>query len=104
MDKREAEIIANRYIAIVTKKYPVKKAWLFGSYAKGNNHQDSDIDIAILVKEEYDMIDLQIDLMKMRRQVDLRIEPHPFTEKYLDSSSLFKNEIEKHGVEMKKIS
>ncbi len=101
MDKREAESIANKYIAIVTKKYPVKKAWLFGSYAKGNNHAESDIDIAILVKDDYDMIDLQIDLMKMRRQIDLRIEPHPFTEDNLNSSSLFKNEIEKHGIEMK---
>ncbi len=101
MDKREAETIANKYIAIVTKKYNVKKAWLFGSYAKGNNHADSDIDIAILVKDDCDIIDLQIDLMKMRRQIDLRIEPHPFTEEYLQSSSLYKNEIEKYGIEMK---
>lgn len=100
MDKREAQNIANKYIAIVSKKYPVKKAWLFGSYAKGNNHEDSDIDIAILVKNYYDLIDLQIDLMKMRRQIDLRIEPHPFTEERLNSSSLFKDEIEKHGIEI----
>lgn len=100
MDKREAQLIANKYLAIVSKKYPVKKAWLFGSYAKGNNHQDSDIDIAILLKNDYDMIDLQIDLMKMRRLVDLRIEPHPFTEQYTGSSSLFINEIEKYGIEM----
>ena len=101
MDKREAEDIAKKYIEVVTQKYPVAKAWLFGSYAKGNHNDDSDIDIAILLKDEYDIIDLQIELMKMRRQIDLRIEPHPFTEEYVDDSSLFKNEIEKNGIEMK---
>lgn len=101
MDKREAESIANKYLDIVSKKYPVKKAWLFGSYAKGKSHKDSDIDIAILVKGEYDIIDLQIDLMNIRCQIDLRIEPHPFTEEYLFGSSLFKNEIEKYGIEIK---
>ncbi len=100
MDKREAENIANLYLAVVAKKYPFKKAWLFGSYARGNNHPDSDIDIAILINEDYDMIDLQIDLMKMRREVDLRIEPHPFTEESLINSSLF-NEVEKHGIVMR---
>lgn len=99
MDKREAESIANKYIDIVSKKYPVKKAWLFGSYAKSNNRKDSDIDIAILVKGSYDIIDLQIDLMKMKRLIDLRIEPHPFTEEHLKDSILI-NEIEKNGIEM----
>ncbi len=100
MDKREAENITNKYIAIVSKKQPVKKVWLFGSYAKGTYHVDSDIDIAILINGDYDIMDLQIDLMQLRRQVDYRIEPHPFTEEYLNSSTLFKNEIEKHGIEM----
>jgi uncharacterized protein len=101
MDKREAESIANKFIAVVSKKYPVKKAWLFGSYARGTNRVDSDIDIAILVKNNYEIIDLQIDLMKMRRQIDMRIEPHPFTEEYFNESYLLKSEIEKYGIEMK---
>ncbi|MEO6636905.1 MAG: nucleotidyltransferase domain-containing protein [Ginsengibacter sp.] len=100
MDKSEAENIAKKYIEVVTKKYPVAKAWLFGSYAKGSQNDDSDIDIAILLEHEYDIIDLQIELMKMRREIDLRIEPHPFTEEYIYGSSLFKNEIEKNGIEM----
>jgi len=36
----------------------------------------------------------------MRRQIDLRIEPHPFTEEHLRDSILI-NEIEKNGIEMK---
>jgi len=54
MDKREAENIANKFIAVVSKKYPVKKAWLFGSYANGSNRLDSDIDITILVNGSYE--------------------------------------------------
>lgn len=100
MDKREAQSIANKYVEMVAKKYPVKKAWLFGSYAKGTNHPDSDIDIAILMIDEYDIIDLQIDLMNMRTEIDWRIEPHPYTEELLSNSSLYKNEIIKYGIEM----
>ncbi len=104
MDKGEAKKLANKYITLVSNKYPVIKAWLFGSYAKGSNRLDSDIDIAILINGEYDMIDLRIDLMKLRREIDLRIEPHPFTEEYLSSSYLFKNEIETNGIEMNNFS
>ena len=100
MDKSEATNIANRYVNLVAKKYPVQKAWLFGSYAKGSHHADSDIDVALLMQHNYDMIDLQIDLMKIRREVDLRIEPHPFTEQNAGNSSLFQNEINKYGIEM----
>jgi len=55
------------------------KVFLYGSYAQGNYKKDSDIDLAI-VSDDFsgDVIDDQLLLMKLRRQVDLRIEPHPF--------------------------
>lgn len=55
------------------------RVYLYGSYAKGNYKKDSDIDLAI-VSDDFsgDVIDDQLLLMKLRRKVDLRIEPHPF--------------------------
>ena len=69
------------YIHSIRHKYNIKQALLFGSFAKGNYHEDSDIDIAIVIKNVSDIIDTQIELMKLRRKIDLRIEPHPFKER-----------------------
>lgn len=34
-------------ISIVAKEYPIKRIDLFGSYASGNNHQNSDVDLLV---------------------------------------------------------
>jgi predicted nucleotidyltransferase len=78
MDKESALRIAHQYVDNLSNKYEVLQAFVFGSFAKGTNHEDSDIDIAIVIKNASDIIDTQIDMMKLRRKVDLRIEPHPF--------------------------
>ena len=79
MDKNEAIKIAKKYVDSISKKYPIENAILFGSFAKGTNHPDSDIDIAIIFKKVDDIFDLQVELMCLRSDDDLLIEPHPFT-------------------------
>ena len=98
MDKNEALRIAGVYIDSISAKYKVSQAILFGSYAKGTNHNDSDIDIAIVVNNVVDIIDTQIDLMKLRRKIDLRIEPHPFMISDFNQSNPVVNEILKYGI------
>ena len=34
-------------VSIVAKEYPTKRVDLFGSYASGNNHQNSDVDLLV---------------------------------------------------------
>lgn len=101
MDKGEAIKIANRYIETIGKKYTILQAFIFGSYAKGTNHDDSDIDVAIVVKNVSDIIDVQIDMMKLRRKVDLRIEPHPFKIDDFSNTNPVVNEILKSGIQIK---
>ena len=49
MYKREdIDKIINRFISMVSNEFPVKGLYLFGSYAKGNARENSDIDIAII--------------------------------------------------------
>ncbi len=103
MDKREALKIARIYLDSISSKYSVSQAFLFGSFAKGTNHEDSDIDIAIIVNNVSDIIDAQIDLMKLRRKVDLRIEPHPFSPSDFNANNPVANEILKHGIVIKRI-
>lgn len=98
MDKGEALRIASAYIDSISNKYSIRQAILFGSFAKGTNHDDSDIDIDIIVNNEVDIIDTQIELMKLRRKIDLRIEPHPFMTSDFNQSNPVVNEILKYGI------
>lgn len=100
MDKADAIKIAERYILLVGKKYKIENAILFGSFAKGTNHMDSDIDLAIVFKSIDDVIDLQIDLLKMRTDDDLLIEPHPFRVIDFQISNPVVSEILKNGIEI----
>jgi uncharacterized protein len=100
MDKVEAINIAKRYIDNVSKKYQIESVFLFGSYAKGNFHLDSDIDLAIIINEAGDIIDTQIDLMSLRTDDDLMIEPHPFFKTDFQESNPVVAEIIKNGIEI----
>ncbi len=70
--------IVDRYVKVILENYKVKAIILFGSYAKGTNHEDSDIDIAIVTDDikSNDDFDEQLNLKKLRRNIDYRIEPH----------------------------
>jgi len=101
MDKGEALKIANLYIDSIDDRYTILQAYLFGSYAKGTNHEDSDIDVAVVVKNVSDIIDTQIEMMKLRRRIDLRIEPHPFILSDFNQNDPLVNEILKYGIRLK---
>jgi uncharacterized protein len=101
MDNRDVLNIASRYADAVKLKYDTAKIILFGSYAKGNYHKDSDIDIAVILKDFNNLIDTQVDLMRMRRNIDSRIEPHPFREKDFEITNPIVNEIMKYGLDIK---
>jgi predicted nucleotidyltransferase len=51
---------------------------LFGSYARGDFHKDSDVDIAVISPHfGKNRLFERIKLMKISSKVDARIEPHP---------------------------
>ncbi|HNS18528.1 MAG TPA: nucleotidyltransferase domain-containing protein [Bacteroidales bacterium] len=100
MDQNEAINIAKRYIDSISNKFQIESAILFGSFAKGTNHPDSDIDIAIVFKTVDDIIDLQIQLMQLRSDDDLLIEPHPFKISDFHISNPVVAEIKKNGIDI----
>jgi uncharacterized protein len=101
MDKADALNIANKYADAVRANYDFSKIYLFGSYAKGNYNDDSDIDIAVILKDYSNLIDMQLELMRLRRKIDSRIEPHPFREREFTLSNPMVNEIIRYGQEIK---
>ncbi len=100
MDKSDAIKIAKRYIDTISKKYQIENAILFGSFATGTNHDDSDIDLAIIFKKLDDIVEMQVELMYLRSDDDLLIEPHPFTISDFNLTNPIVAEIRKNGIEL----
>ena len=100
MDKREALNIAQQYADAVKLNFNFSKIFLFGSYSKGNFNEDSDIDIAVVFKDYNNLLDMQLELMRIRRKIDSRIEPHPFREAEFELSNPIVSEILKYGQEL----
>jgi len=99
MDKREAIEIVKAYKCLLKDHFPLGKVYLFGSYAKGTNREDSDIDVAIVVKKmDGDFFLVNPLLWKLRRQIDDRIEPI-LIESDFDEAG-FLEEIQKNGIEV----
>jgi predicted nucleotidyltransferase len=97
MDKSEAIKIANKYANAVKSNYDCVEVILFGSYVKGTSHEESDIDIAVILQGFENPIDIQLELMRLRRKIDSRIEPHPFRLADFDSTNPLVYEIMRYG-------
>ena len=97
MDRTDAINIARQYASVIKTNYDCKQVFLFGSYARGTHHEESDIDIAVILKGFENPMDIQLELMRLRWKIDSRIEPHPFREKDFNMTNPVVNEILKHG-------
>lgn len=100
MVKKSIVETAVRYIRQIPGDLDVKKAYLFGSCAKGQETEGSDIDIAVVLGNMGDFFSTQMELMRARRTVDLRIEPHPIEESDFTIMNPFANEIQESGIEL----
>ncbi len=97
-----SEIIehAKRYLDAVSERgFIILAAYLFGSYARGDWDEASDIDIAI-VSEGFEgnrFLDRQ-KLIGLHRKIDLRISALPFAPPDFDNSILY-DEIVTNGIQ-----
>ena len=99
MDKNEAILKVKQYKLLLDNYFKIEKVYLFGSYAKNNYREDSDIDVAIVVNNlEGDFFTTNPSLWKLRRQVDDRIEPILLDSEQDNNNFLL--EIEKYGIEI----
>ncbi len=89
-----------KYIKEISKHYNIEEVYLFGSYAKGTNHKDSDIDIAIIINSDNNVFDLMVELMMLTQDIDLRIEPHPIKVKDFEDGNPFVQEIIDTGIKV----
>ena len=89
-----------KYIEEISKKFEIEAVYLFGSYAKGTNSEDSDIDIAVVLKSDKNTFDIMVDLMMLTQDIDLRIEPHPIKTEDFENDNPFVHEIIKTGIKV----
>ena len=76
LDKTKALEKARIYAQLVGENLHPEKIVLYGSFARGNWTENSDIDIAVIVnKIEDDFLTLSKQLNKFTRNIDSRIEP-----------------------------
>ncbi len=68
----------------------IEKAYLYGSYARGNYHKDSDIDIVIISRDFQGMrFSDWKRIAPLTENIDVRIEPMPYRpEDFTDSDPL----------------
>ncbi|MEI7832459.1 MAG: nucleotidyltransferase domain-containing protein [bacterium] len=78
MDKAEAVERVTRYAAVLVHELPVTQVILFGSYLNGNQNEDSDIDVAVVMDDvaAADYLNTLKRLCMMRTPIDPMIEPH----------------------------
>ena len=78
MTREEINAIAQKYADLVKEEMDVESIYLFGSFVNNSYSADSDIDIAVIADDfSGDMVEDTLRLMRIRRKVDTRIEPHP---------------------------
>lgn len=101
MDKEAALDSVKRYLSFLKENdFSIRKAYIFGAYAKGDFNENSDIDLAVVMNNLSNSYTMQVELMKISRKFDTRIEPHPFDEADFDTSHPFAHEILTTGVQI----
>ncbi|MCK5517010.1 MAG: nucleotidyltransferase domain-containing protein [Desulfobulbaceae bacterium] len=97
MDQAEAINKLKIYKKLLSKQMKFDQLIMYGSYAKGTQKEDSDVDVAIVVEETIgDYFATRPLLWKISRAVDDRIEPLIFERKHDESG--FLEEVIKTGV------
>lgn len=99
----QIENTIKEYLSIISKMIPIDKAILFGSYAKGNYNEESDVDLAIFSSSFNNQNRIEsfrlLFLEAMNFSIDL--QPQPFTKDDLLNPEGIVKEIFRTGIEMK---
>ncbi len=96
MDKEQVVKLTRKFALSLIGDFDLQKVVLYGSWAHGHPHEDSDIDIAVIVKDfKSDYLDLLTKLYHKASDIDIRIEPTLFEENRDDSG--FLSQILTHG-------
>ncbi len=105
MSPRQVKKIALQYNQVLRKNnFSFTRVFVYGSQATGKAHEDSDIDIAVVVKRrsKYSLEKLML-LHRFAINVDTRIEPILLEEREFKrgEESIMAAEVKKHGIRVR---
>lgn len=102
MDIRTNKVIGQYIASVAAQNKGLSKAYLFGSYAKETDKPDSDIDLALIIDnlKDDEQFDIQVQLMLLAADFDIRIEPHPISKKDFNYNNPLAAEILRTGIEI----
>jgi len=103
MDKNDAIRLSIHYLnKLRSSNIGFSEAWLFGSYATGSQHENSDIDVAIVLDESVaHSFDIEIQLMIIRKGEETMIEPHVFSKEDFYNRIPLVKQILDYGIRIK---
>jgi len=103
-DFETVNAFVQQYIADVKKVMPIDKVYLYGSYAKGIQRENSDVDICFFSPafESQNSLDILTKLfyLKIKYDKDVLIEPNAFPVSALYNDNPFVKEILRTGREI----
>ncbi|GHU42806.1 hypothetical protein FACS1894190_12570 [Spirochaetia bacterium] len=96
--------IVQRYIKDVKEKMPIDKVYLYGSYAKGNPRDDSDVDLCFFsndfeTRRDWDVL-TELFYIKTKYDHELLIEPNAFPTSEIENGNPFVEEVLRTGREI----
>lgn len=99
---RDHEIVEEhlkKYVqCLKDRNLPIWRVYFFGSYARGNPHKDSDIDVAVFLnQDDINGFRESVELTLLGSQIDTRIEPHAYARPDFDDPDPFLDEIIRTG-------
>jgi predicted nucleotidyltransferase len=99
MDQADALAISKKYLSRLKSELDFSEAWLFGSYAKGSQHENSDIDLAIVTNNNAPVsFETEVKLMTLRRNEETLIDPHVFSKQDFNRLEPFVDQIVRFGM------
>ena len=99
MDKEQIIELVKIYAKKIQDIIAYKEIILYGSWAQDSAHENSDIDVAVVIKDEVkDLFDIESKLWGRCREVDLRIEPLIVIDK--DDPAGFRNMVKRTGIKV----
>ena len=103
MDKVNALRLSIQYLKrLKDNNIKFSDAWLFGSYAKGNQKENSDIDLAIVLADTEKNFETEVKLMVMRQGDETIIEPQRYTTEEFNEKLPIVNQIIQNGEKISK--
>lgn len=90
--------LVKKFVSMAATELCIRDVYLFGSYAQGTPHENSDIDVAIVSDDfEGDRFDDMKRLHKFMIQTSVDLEPHPFKTEDFTPDNPFVEEILRTG-------